>query len=82
MDKLEKHLNYKLEKCERKIARYGETGKGSPYKLDRELTALINLMIENSFDYDPYYEEWDGYEQMIIGVEEYNLRKANGSGSD
>ena len=77
MAKLEKHLNYKLEKCEMKIARYGSTGKGSAYKLDRELTALINLMAENSFDYDPYYEEWDGYDEMILGVEAYNLSKAN-----
>ena len=61
-----------MEKVERKIARFGRTGKGNAPKLMRELNKLIDLMIENSFDYDEYYEEMDGYDALVSAVEAYN----------
>lgn len=78
MERLEAQLNDKLEKAMRRIARFGSSGRGNPYKLNRKLTNILNLMDENGFDYDPYYEEMDGYEEMMDALEQRN----SGSGSD
>ena len=64
-----------------KIARYGELGKGNPLKLQKNLTKVINLMDELGFEYDSY-EDWDGYEAMMDGVEAYNQKSGSGSDSD
>ena len=64
-----------------KIARYGELGKGNPLKLQKNLTKVINLMDELGFEYDSY-EDWDGYEAMMDGVEAYNTRSWYKAGSD